>query len=171
MPMLLLKDLPKYECLLAHSRRYPDLDPSAVEAFLHLLRASTDVFEAFTQYFGTKYAISQGRFLVMMLLNRDPEKPCNPAELAERAGVARATMTGLIDTLERDELVTREMAHEDRRMMQVRLTTKGRNFLDRMLPDYYRRIAALMGGLTGTERKTLVALMGAIQRGIPAVTS
>ena len=169
--MLLLKDLPKYECLLAHSRRYPDLDPSAVEAYLHLMRVGTDVFEAFTRYFGGKYDISQGRFLVLMLLNRDPAKPFNPAELADRAGVARATMTGLIDTLERDGFVTREIAHEDRRMMLVRLTPKGRNFLDHMLPDYYRRIAALMSGLAQDERKTLVTLLGKIQQGVPAVVS
>lgn len=171
MSMMLLKDLPQYECLLAQSRRYPELEPSAVEAFLHLLRGSTDVFEALSHYFAGKYDISQGRFIVLMLLNRDPGKPFNPAELAERAGVARATMTGLIDTLERDDFVTREVAHEDRRMMLVRLTTKGRNFLDRMLPDYYRRIAALMGGLTEEERKTLVLLMGKVQQGVPAVTA
>ncbi len=167
----MLKDLPQYECLLAHSRRYPDLDPSAVEAFLHLMRAGTDVFEALTHYFGGKYDISQGRFTVLMLLNRDPAKTFNPAELAERAGVARATMTGLIDTLERDGFVTREIAHEDRRMMHVRLTPKGTNFLDHLLPDYYRRIAALMGGLAEDERKTLVTLLGKVQLGVPSVTA
>ena len=35
----MLKDLPRYECLLEASRKFPDLDPSATEVFLHLLRA------------------------------------------------------------------------------------------------------------------------------------
>ena len=35
------------------------------------------------------------------------DKPLTPAELAERTGVTRATITGLVDTLERAGLVTR----------------------------------------------------------------
>ena len=43
--MLLLKEVPQYECLLERSKRYPELDPSAMEAFLHLLRTSTEVID------------------------------------------------------------------------------------------------------------------------------
>ena len=35
--MLLLKEVPQYECLLERAKRYPELDPSAMEAFLHLV--------------------------------------------------------------------------------------------------------------------------------------
>ena len=44
MPLLMLKDLPRYECLLEASREFPDLDPSATEVFLHLLRAGDEAF-------------------------------------------------------------------------------------------------------------------------------
>ena len=33
MPLLLLKDLPRYECLLEAAKEFPALDPSAVEAY------------------------------------------------------------------------------------------------------------------------------------------
>ena len=168
--MLLLKEVPQYECLLDLSQRYPELNPSAMEAFLHLLRTSTDLFEAFSEALAG-HAISQGRFIVLILLNRDPDQPTNPADLAERANVTRATMTGLIDTLERDGFVKREPAPGDRRMMLVRLTGKGRSFIARILPEYFCRIATVMGRLTETERKTLVSLMGKIQQGIPAARS
>ena len=166
--MLLLKELPKYECLLESSKRYPDLDPSAMEAFLHLLRTSTEMSDALDDLLAD-YEISRGRFVVMILLNRDPENPVNPADLADRASVTRATMTGLIDTLERDGFVKREHASEDRRMMLVRLTSRGRAYLDRVLPDYFRRIAALMALLTASERKTLVALMNKIGESMSAM--
>ena len=166
--MLLLKELPKYECLRESSKRYPDLDPSAMEAFLHLLRTSTEMIDAMDDLLAD-YEISQGRFVVMILLNRDPETPVNPADLADRAKVTRATMTGLIDTLERDGFVKREHASEDRRMMLVRLTNRGRSYLDRVLPDYFRRIATLMGQLATNERKTLVALMNKIGESMSAM--
>ena len=80
-------------------------------------------------------------------------------------------MTGLIDTLERDGFVNREPAPGDRRMMLVRLTAKGRAFLEQILPGYFRRIAAVMSKLTEAERKTLVSLMAKIHEAIPPIAT
>src|SRR5882672_9413353 len=109
MPYLLLKDLPRYECLLEASKEFPDLDPSAAEAFLHLLRTGDEAFGV-TDRNLSDHSISHGRFGVLMLLWRSTQPraakllgadecasgPRTPAELAEAAGVTRATMTGLI---------------------------------------------------------------------------
>jgi DNA-binding MarR family transcriptional regulator len=173
MPLLLLKDLPRYECLLESSKTFPELDPSACEAFLHLLRASDEVFGVSERYL-TANNISQGRFSVLMLLwnparraeaTRNPAcggAPRTPAELADAAGVTRATMTGLIDTLERDGLVRREPDPDDRRMMSVRLTAKAEVFLKEMLPGHFETMARLMAPLSESDRKTLVRLLSKI---------
>ena len=168
MPMLMLKDVPQYECLLERSKRFPELEPSAVEAFLHLLRTSSEVFEAFGNFLD-KFSISPGRFTVLMLLNRNPDKPINLAELADAAGVTRATMTGLIDTLERDGFVKRRADAADRRVLLVAFTAKGRSFLEKIVPEYYRRVSALMKHTTAADRRTLVQLMAKVQRGVPSV--
>ena len=163
--MLLPKEVPKFECLLERSKTYPDLDPSAMEAFMHFLTTSTAIFEDLNAMH-SEHNISEGRFGVMVLLNREPGKPANPAELADRAQVTRATMTGLIDTLERDGFVKREHAPDDRRMMLVQLTEQGRQFLESILPVYFRRVNTLMSELTMHERKTLVGLMGKIRQSL-----
>jgi len=177
MPYLLLKDLPRYECLLEAAKEFPDLDPSAAEAFLHLLRTGDEVFGVTDRNLGA-HNISHGRFGVLMLLWRSVQPrvatllgadaclsgPRTPAELAEAAGVTRATMTGLVDTLERDGFVKREPDPNDRRMMSVRLTASGERFLQDFLPSHFQAITALMNPLTETERKTLVSLLGKIQQ-------
>ncbi|MEO6993303.1 MAG: MarR family transcriptional regulator [Lacunisphaera sp.] len=176
MPYLLLKDLPRYECLLEAAKEFPDLDPSAAEAFLHLLRTGDEVF-GYTDKNLSDHNISHGRFGVMMLLWRSVhpraeavgDDTCNhgprtPAELADAAGVTRATMTGLIDTLERDGFVKREPDPNDRRMMSVRLTPEGRRFLEGYLPGYFQAMASLMSPLSESERKTLVRLLGKVQQ-------
>src|SRR5882757_9582431 len=89
----------------------------------------------------------------------EPAGPRTPAELADAAGVTRATMTGLIDTLERDGLVRREPDPDDRRMMSVRLTAKAESFLAQMLPKHFQIMAQLMAPLSESERKTLVRLL------------
>lgn len=169
MPLLMLKDLPRYECLLEAAKKFPDLDPSATEVFLQLLRTGDDLSKAENEYLG-QHAISQGRFCVLMLLLEKPgcgaTTARSPAELADHAGVTRATMTGLIDTLERDGFVKRVPDPNDRRMMSVNLTPKAHAFLATMLPGYFRRVSAFMSHLTESERRTFVQLLGKIQEGL-----
>src|SRR5476649_1684384 len=102
MPLLLLKDLPRYECLLEGAKVYPDLDPSACEVYLHLLRTGDETF-AISERNLIGHNISHGRFGVLMLLWKPAQRrgetaestacvaegPRTPAELADAAGVTR----------------------------------------------------------------------------------
>ena len=164
MPLLMLKDLPRYECLLEAAREFPDLDPSAAEAFLHLLRTGDEAFRVVESNLAGHH-LTQGRFGVLMALwgscheAHDQAAPLSPAELAERTGVTRATITGLVDTLERDGLVTRTPDPDDRRMLAVGLTARGEKLLQKVLPSHFRQLAQLMEPLSEAERKTLVRLL------------
>ena len=168
MPLLMLRDVPRYECLLKAAERYPTLNPTASEAFLHLLRTGDAVFEAESRYLA-QHHLSQGRFTVLMLLNCSASSPSTPAELAEEAGVTRATMTGLLDTLERDGIVSRTADLHDRRTVRVCLTEAGRLLIDRMLPDYFDCVTKIMEPLNAAQRKQLVSLLLQIQRGLADV--
>lgn len=162
-----LKDIPKHETLQQDARRYPESDASAVEACLTLLRISGDVEAAYGAHFA-RHGLSQARFIVLMQLQRE-EEGLRPAELAERTGVTRATMTGLLDGLEKEGLILRRAHAEDGRMSVVRLSAKGRQRLEGVLPDHYRRTVALMSGLSAEERQQLTALLMKVAAGIPHV--
>ncbi len=165
MPHLMLKDLPRYECLMKAAQSFPELDPSATEAFLHLLRAGDEAFRIAETNLA-KFGITSGRFGVLMALwshgqrVQGPDEPTlTPAELAERTGVTRATITGLIDTLERDGLVLRTPRQDDRRTLSVGLTAFGRSALVAIIPGHFRRMAWLMEPLSEEERGVLVRLL------------
>jgi len=172
MPLLMLKNVPRYERLLEAAKQCPEMDPSACEVFINLLRTGDEVFRLMhAHYHG--HSISQGRFVVLIMLF-DELAGCSsahtPAELAEQAGVTRATMTGLIDTLERDGLVHREPDLADRRRLSVSLTKKGDTFIKALLPVHFRRITELMSPLNENERKTLVRLLNKIIEQTVALT-
>jgi DNA-binding MarR family transcriptional regulator len=159
-----VKQVPRYEHLLELTRHFPELDPSATEAYLHLLRAADEVQHRRESSLAES-GLSCGRFMVLMqLLNKRENRPQarTPADLAEAAGVTRATITGLIDTLERDGLVRREPDPDDRRMVPVHLTPAGEEALRRVLPKHFRLMASLMGALSESERRTLVELLSKI---------
>ncbi len=161
MQRLVLKDLPRYECLVEASRQFPDLQPAACEAFMHLIRAGEEVIRVMNAHFAA-HNITQGRFLVMMLL-MEKEGGCptatTPAELADLASVSRATITGLLDTLERDGFVRREPDPADRRQMSIYLTSKAQEFMHGILPGHFRLITQLMGNLSSGEQQTLSRLL------------
>jgi DNA-binding MarR family transcriptional regulator len=163
MPLLLSKDLPRHECLIEASREFPDLDPSATQVFLTLLRAGDEAFRVVESHLGA-HQITSGRFAVLMALWRQSRRDCGapaltPAELADQTSVTRATMTGLIDTLERDGFVKRQPAPADRRMTTVQLTSGGMAIVCQILPGHFQRMAALMGSLSAPERDLLTGLL------------
>ena len=169
MPFLMLRELPRFECLLGAAEEYPTLDPTATEAFLNLLRTGDIVFGAESAFLA-QHNISQGGFTVLMALNRCCEGPSTPAALADHAGVTRATMTGLLDTLEKEGIVRRGADTQDRRTVLVSLTDAGRSLVERLLPEYFAHVAKLMHPLDGKERKQLVTLLQKIQHGLAVET-
>jgi MarR family transcriptional regulator, negative regulator of the multidrug operon emrRAB len=164
--MFYLRDLPKYEAIRQRASRYHELDARALEAFLVLLRVGSDVLAALEAFLASNKT-SQGKFTVLMLLNREPSIGISPSDLADRSGVTRATITGLLDGLEREKLIVREDDRADRRKAVVRLTQRGIKSLDTMLPDYYRQVAHLMGSLSDAEKAVVVDLLQKVSSNLP----
>jgi DNA-binding MarR family transcriptional regulator len=163
--MFFLKDLPTEKTLKNLRKRYPDLDLPALMSCIALMRTGSDMMAALERILG-RYRLSQGRFLTLIVLNRDPEEEVTPSDLAERVGVTRATMTGLLDTLAKDGWIERIRHNEDRRRVVVRLTQEGLDHLGRMLPGYYRGISSIMAGLEGQEHESLVRVLGKVREGL-----
>jgi DNA-binding MarR family transcriptional regulator len=166
--MLQLKDLPTAAVLDQFAERYPDADVTAVSSFLQLLRVATDLSIALDTCL-SKHGLLQGRWWVLILLMREATKISTPSSLADKAGVSRATMTGLIDGLEQNGLVERVFAKDDRRSVLIHLTEAGQAKLDAVMPDYYRRVRLCMQTLDEENRTQLQQILGLIKLGIPAL--
>jgi DNA-binding MarR family transcriptional regulator len=104
------------------------------------------------------YRLSEGKFVLLFLL-RDLPEGLAPHELAERAGVTRATITGLLDGLERDGFLARHGDKDDRRKVSVRLTLKGQAVALDLFNEHTQWIASLFAGFAQHERDALSALL------------
>lgn len=167
--MLELKDLPTVGVLNKFAERYPDADITAISSFLHLLRVATDLSIALDTCL-SKHGLLQGRWWVLILLMREESYTSTPSVLADKAGVTRATMTGLIDGLEQSGLVERVFTKSDRRSVLIHLTEAGQEKLDAVMPDYYQRLRQCMRGLNETQREQLHQMLDLINLGIPELT-
>jgi DNA-binding MarR family transcriptional regulator len=166
--MLQLRDLPSTQVLEKFAARYPDADISAISTFLLLLRVATDLSVALDACL-SQHGLLQGRWWVLILLMREENSVATPSSLAEKSGVSRATMTGLIDGLEQVGLVKRLFDKQDRRSVQIQLTEAGQAKLDEVMPDYYRRLRQCMSGLDEKNRELLQQILGLVNVGIPAL--
>lgn len=162
--MLILKDLPDAKILSKFAERYADVDIDSVLQFLMLLRVGSDLSSALDSFLAN-YGLLQGRWWVLILLMREENLTSLPSTLAEKAGVSRATMTGLIDGLDKEGLITRVVDSEDRRKFQIKLTPKGQEKLDEIMPEYYQRVAKLMSVLTLEDGENLVNILRKLQAG------
>jgi DNA-binding MarR family transcriptional regulator len=89
-------------------------------------------------------------------------------ELSRRMMVTSANVTGIVDLLEREDLVARDPVPGDGRASSVRLTPSGRRAFKRMASAHEGWITELMGGLQEPERATLFALLSTLKRGVNA---
>jgi DNA-binding MarR family transcriptional regulator len=166
--MFYLKDLPTDRSLSEFAARYSNINPSALKTCAALMRTGSDLLTAFEKILGN-YGLSQGRFLTLSVMNRTPDEAVNPSSLADKLGVTRATMTGLLGGLEKNYLVERLAHPGDRRKTGIRLTARGRQILAEILPDYYRNMARAMANLTEKERQELASQLKKVDQGLSSI--
>lgn len=81
--------------------------------------------------------------------------PLSLGELAAAEGVRSATMTGIVNGLERDGLVRRRPHGSDRRAVSIEVTTAGRRLLERARKRRIERIASKLDDLSANELEVL----------------
>ena len=90
------------------------------------------------------------------------DRPLSPTTIAERLLVTTASMTSLLDTLERRGLVTRTPDPDDRRKILVTLTGNGKRVVDQFLPQVVALQTSLMADLTEPQRQQLLESLATI---------
>ncbi|MDR6234255.1 MarR family winged helix-turn-helix transcriptional regulator [Pseudomonas oryzihabitans] len=113
------------------------------------------------------HGLTEGRFILLFLLDAQPAGLA-PNVLAEQAGVTRATVTGLLDGLEREGLAERQAVPEDRRALRVRLTPKGQALARSLVAEHSQWIASLFDNLNADERRQLAGLLAKVAGNLAA---
>lgn len=132
-------------------------DPMSVRLFFNLLRVgnllSKDFEVAIRQSAGLSFAGYQLLFSLQVV------GPINPNRLARIASVSTASMSSLLNTLERKEMISREADPEDGRKTVVRLTTAGETMVKSLYLQNMDREQAWSAALTQGEAEQLSELL------------
>jgi DNA-binding MarR family transcriptional regulator len=82
-------------------------------------------------------------------------EPIETREIAEEAGVSKATLSGVLATLESRGLVKRTKSKTDGRLVLVDLTPKGRRLMTRLFPAFNVEERHLVEGISPRNLKSL----------------
>ncbi len=99
----------------------------------------------------------QGQLLCVLMA-----QPYGMGELGAMLGLAKSSLTGLVDRTAQRGLVQRQADPEDARAVRVALTAEGRDLVDEFYAETCRRVERLPAGLSDTDRGALADLLGKV---------
>lgn len=138
----------------------PDANRLATEAVMNTIRTADLLFDRIGQLLRPLGVSSAGGLVLGQLRDHGP---MSPSQLGDRLIVTRATVTGVVDSLERRGFVRRSRNPGDRRGIIVELTAEGLDAVAQVRTIIHRQEREWMGGLSDDELAMYVGLMHRIQ--------
>lgn len=104
-----------------------------------------------------KHGLNPTEFGVMELLYHQGEQPLQ--KIGEKILLASGSITYVVDKLEKKGYLERIPCPSDRRITYAAITDKGRDLLNQIFPDHWKRLETVMGGLTEEEKEQIIPLL------------
>ncbi len=104
-----------------------------------------------------KFDLTAPQFDSLLVIHTSGPIPLK--KISEELMVTGANITCIIDNLEKMNYVKRVNSREDRRVVLAELTSKGKEKVTKVLPDYLKRLSEVSGKLTQAESKQLNSLL------------
>jgi len=146
--------------------RYPGSSARATEGAMNLV-LTADLIVKHISGLLRPFDLSPATGLVLSIL-ADSDSPLPPNQIAERLIISRATVTGLLDSLERRGFVQRTAHGSDRRMLLIELTDTGRKVATDFRPIVHQHEKTWLGALSDKEQRLLIDLLHRVQETLMA---
>jgi DNA-binding MarR family transcriptional regulator len=141
--------------------RYPNSSAGATECAMNLVFTADLLVKRISDLL-KPFDLSPASGLVLSIL-ADSESPLPPNKIADRLITSRATVTGLIDSLEQRGYVRRQPHQSDRRMLLIELTDTGRQVAYAFRPIVHQHQKAWLEVLSGQEQGQLIDSLKRLQ--------
>jgi DNA-binding MarR family transcriptional regulator len=151
-------------------REFPGASRSATQVAANLVRTATELLAEIERPPRQAADLSVSGFQVLAILDGAGE-PLSPQTIAEHLLLTSASMTSLLDTLQRRGLIERHPHPADRRKILIHLTDAAQRTVDEQLPAVHAAITEAMADLSGTEREHLLQSLTKIRAGLTRVNT
>ena len=126
------------------------------EEILRSLRRIVRTVSIHSRELRKEVGLTVPQLLCLRAIQQAEPKEIGLGEVSEQVKLARATITGIIDRLERAGLVERKRGESDRRRVLVGLTPAGREYLGRAPQPLQERFTRRITKLSREEQQVLL---------------
>ncbi|MFM7462926.1 MAG: MarR family winged helix-turn-helix transcriptional regulator [Actinomycetota bacterium] len=127
------------------------IDFKAMAVVSNLFRAASAVRNHLEREILSRHGLSWTGFVVLWVVWVWQE--IETREIAEEVGTSKATLTGVLKTLERENWIAKRQSKEDRRLVIVTLTGDGKRLMKRIFPEFNKEEIYLAASLGTKERR------------------
>lgn len=138
----------------------PDGNVLATESVMNTIRTADMLFDRIGRLLRPLNVSAAGGLVLGILRDRGP---MSPSDLGERLIVTRATVTGLLDSLQARGFVQRSAHATDRRSLIVEITPAGLDVLKELRTLVHANEKAWMSDLSDEELRGYIAYLHRIQ--------
>lgn len=142
-------------------KRYPDSSAKATECAMNLV-LTAELLQKRIASLIQPFNLSPATGLVLSML-ADSETPLSPIDIADRLIISRASVTSLLDSLEKRGYVKRRPHLSDRRMLLVELTDTGRQVANQFRPIVHQHQKVWLKALNKKEQEQLIQMLHGLQ--------
>ncbi len=104
-----------------------------------------------------KTNLTSTQYKVLALINH--MQPCRMSDLSDAAMVSTSSLTIMLNRLVEEGLVERLGSKQDRRVIKVQLTEKGKRLLKKTHDGYLDVLEEVIAGLEDSQKETLLKLL------------
>ncbi|MBI2777187.1 MAG: MarR family transcriptional regulator [Chloroflexi bacterium] len=157
--------MPKIEMPDDFYAQTPEANARATEAVMNTIKTADLLFDRIARLLRPLGVSAAGGLVLGILRDRGP---MSPSELGERLIVTRATVTGVVDSLERRGFVRRSPNPADRRGLVVEITPSGRVVLQQLRTLVHRHEQTWLSAFSDAELATYIDTLHRVQDGVSA---
>ncbi len=157
-----MPDIPAMRVPAGFESEFPGASRSAAEVAANLARTQMALLAEIERPPREAHGLSASAFQTLAILDGAGE-PLPGHVIAERLLVSSASMTSLVDTLERRGLVERRPHPTDRRKVLIHLTPDAQRVVDQQLPAIHAVITQAISTLAESDREHLLTSLTTIR--------
>jgi DNA-binding MarR family transcriptional regulator len=149
-------------------KRFAGQDLPALDVVFALRMTAQQMDNTITEWMANT-AGTPARFQILGLLWASGAAGVPHKEIVKALEVTRATVSGLMTSLERDGLVKSTVDRDDRRNLIATLTSRGRAIFEKSIDPNLASLRAAFATLSADELETLMSLLQRVRQGFIAV--
>ena len=148
-----------------YGEKFPWADLTSIELALRVRRASAAIQTSNQRLFSAYgFQRASGRVGVLRVLYFSPARRMSQNEISNQMQVTSASISYLMEGLERDDLVVRYAHETDRRVTWVELTAEGEKVFSGLAPAMTAHLGRLGAGFTEDEKSLFATFLERLRR-------